>query len=146
MKKLYSLIAVTLVVGWVAGLGLVAPGRGVAISNKEAVCDGVGFATGVSGCGDAEASEGAVSGTVQKVINLLSLVVGIVAVIMIIVGGLKYITSSGDSSNVGSAKNTILFAVVGLVIVLMAQVIVRFVINRVDATKTTTMNSTSLVA
>lgn len=64
-----------------------------------------------------------------KAINIFSLIVGVIAVIMIIVGGLKYITSGGDSSNVSGAKNTIIYALVGLVIVALAQFIVRFVLN-----------------
>jgi|AntRauTorckE6833_2_1112554.scaffolds.fasta_scaffold24274_5 TRAP-type C4-dicarboxylate transport system permease small subunit len=65
---------------------------------------------------------------ITRVINLFSYIVGVISVIMIIIGGLKYITSSGDATNVSSAKNTILYAVIGLVIVVMAQVIVRFVL------------------
>jgi len=71
---------------------------------------------------------------VSQVINILSLVVGVVAVVMIIVGGLKYITSGGDSGNVTGAKNTILYAVVGLIVVALAQVIVRFVVDRATIT------------
>ncbi len=67
---------------------------------------------------------------VSQVINLLSLAVGVVAVIMIILGGFRYITSGGDTGNVTSAKNTILYAIVGLVVVALAQVIVRFVVGR----------------
>ena len=52
---------------------------------------------------------------------------------MIIIGGFRYIISSGDSGQITSAKNTILYAIVGLVIVLFAQLIVRFVIG--SATK-----------
>ena len=64
-------------------------------------------------------------------INIFSLVVGVVSVIMIIIGGLKYITSAGDSGNVSGAKNTILYAIIGLVIVALAQIIVRFVLAKV---------------
>lgn len=67
---------------------------------------------------------------IRTVINIFSLVVGVVSVIMIIIGGLKYITSAGDSGNVSGAKNTILYAIIGLVIVALAQVIVRFVLER----------------
>ncbi len=67
---------------------------------------------------------------IHSIINLFSLVVGVVSVIMIIVGGLKYITSGGDSGNVSGAKNTILYAIIGLVIVALSQVIVRFVLNK----------------
>ena len=77
---------------------------------------------------------------VKQIINIMSLVVGVVAVIMIIIGGFKYVTSGGDSGNVSGAKNTILYAVVGLIVVALAQVIVRFVVDRatLNASGTTT--------
>lgn len=68
---------------------------------------------------------------VHTVINLLSAVVGIVAVIMIIVGGLRYITSGGNDTSVTSAKNTILYAIIGLIIVAFAQILVRFTLSKV---------------
>ena len=61
---------------------------------------------------------------------MFSAIVGIIAVVMIIVGGIKYITSGGDSGNVTAAKNTILYAVIGLVVVALAQIIVKFVLGR----------------
>jgi hypothetical protein len=67
---------------------------------------------------------------IRKVVNILSIVVGVVAVIMIIVGGFRYITSGGKQESVTAAKNTILYAVIGLVIVALAQVIVRFVLTK----------------
>jgi hypothetical protein len=67
---------------------------------------------------------------VKQVINILSAVVGIVAVVMIIFGGLRYITSGGNDANVTSAKNTILYAVIGLIIVALAQIIVRFTLSK----------------
>lgn len=66
---------------------------------------------------------------ITKVVNIFTVVVGIVAVIMIIVGGFRYITSGGESNAVSGAKKTILFAIIGLIIVVLAQVIVRFVLN-----------------
>lgn len=68
---------------------------------------------------------------IRLIINIFSLIVGVIAVIMIIIGGLKYITSGGDSGNVTGAKNTILYAIIGLVIVALAQIIVRFVLTKV---------------
>ncbi|HET7672946.1 MAG TPA: pilin [Candidatus Saccharimonadales bacterium] len=67
---------------------------------------------------------------IATIVNLFSVVVGVVAVIMIIVGGFRYVTSGGDSGNVSSAKNTILYAIVGLVIVALAQFIVKFVLSK----------------
>lgn len=71
-----------------------------------------------------------VDNVVTQVINIVSLLVGVAAVIMIMVGGLRYVTSNGDSGQVGNAKNTILYAVVGLVVVALAQIIVRFVVSK----------------
>ncbi len=71
---------------------------------------------------------------VATVVNLFSVIVGVVAVLMIIVGGFRYITSGGDSGNVSTAKNTILYAIVGLVIVALAQFIVKFVLAKATGT------------
>lgn len=68
--------------------------------------------------------------TITAVINLLSSIVGILAVVMLIVGGFRYITSNGDSNKVGSAKNTVIYALIGVAIVALAQVIVQFVLNK----------------
>lgn len=78
-----------------------------------------------------ESSDGSFGFLAQRIINIFSLVVGVVSVIMIIVGGFRYIISGGDSSSVQGAKNTILYAIVGLIIVVFAQVIIRFVLTNV---------------
>lgn len=75
--------------------------------------------------------ESSIESLVKTIINVFSAIVGSIAVIMIIIGGFKYVTSGGDSNSVGSAKNTILYAIVGLVIVVFAQIIVRFVLQRI---------------
>lgn len=72
-----------------------------------------------------------INNIIKTIVNIFSLIVGIVAVIMIIVGGLKYITSGGESSNISSAKSTIIYAIIGLVVVALAQFIVQFVLNKV---------------
>lgn len=70
----------------------------------------------------------------KKIINVFSIVVGTISVIMIIIGGFRYIISGGDSGGVTAGKNTILYAIVGLVIVLFSQVIVRFVLTNTATT------------
>ena len=92
-------------------------------------------APGTAECEDinGEASAG-VNATVTLIINILSWVVGVVSVIMIIWGGFKYLTSGGDAASVTAAKNTILYAIVGLIIVALAQVIVKFVLGNVTST------------
>lgn len=73
--------------------------------------------------------------TLATIINVISIIVGVVAVIMIIFGGFKYITSGGEAEKVKGAKNTILYGLIGLIIVALAQIIVKFVLNQ--ATKAT---------
>lgn len=94
-------------------------------ASVDAACEGIKAAGG--NCDKATGQKG-FNDIIITIINILSVVVGAISVIMIIVGGLRYIISAGDSNGVQGAKNTILYALVGLVIVLFSQVIVRFVL------------------
>jgi hypothetical protein len=99
---------------------------------ENGLCTGANLSTTPETCSNTTATASSkVDTIITTVINIFSLVVGVVSVIMIIIGGLKYITSGGDSGNVSGAKNTILYAIIGLVIVALAQVIVKFVLGRV---------------
>lgn len=69
-------------------------------------------------------------GLLIKATRVLAIVAGIAAVIVIIVAGLQYITAGGDSKNVSNAKNTILYASIGLVIIIAAQTIISFVLSK----------------
>ncbi len=64
-----------------------------------------------------------------KVVKLVSIVVGVISILFIIYGGFRYITSGGDSGKVGNAKNTLIYAVIGLIVVALAQIIVNFVLT-----------------
>lgn len=68
---------------------------------------------------------------ITQVVRIFSAIVGVVSIIMIIYGGFKYISSGGDSGKVTEAKNTIIYAVIGLVVVALAQFIVKFVLDKV---------------
>lgn len=96
-------------------------------SAKEQACEGSQLGASAPDCSGASTE---IDSLIASIINLLSIVVGIIAVIMIIVSGLRFITSGGDSNSVSSARNGILYALVGIVLVVLAQVIVRFIINR----------------
>jgi hypothetical protein len=67
------------------------------------------------------------SAQVTNIFNATLAIAGIVTVIFIIIGGIQYATSSGDSQAVSRAKDTILYAIIGLVVVMSAFVIVRLV-------------------
>jgi uncharacterized membrane protein len=89
----------------------------------------------LSGNAQAQPQECNTAGTtannlVATIINIISVVVGIVAVIMIIYAGFRYVTSGGRDDSVKGAKNTILYAIIGLVVVALAQIIVHFVLNK----------------
>lgn len=67
-------------------------------------------------------------GVFKRITNTILYIVGIVAVIMLIIGGIRYIVSGGDSKKVTDAKNTILYAIIGLIVCFLAFAIVNFVI------------------
>jgi len=94
---------------------------------------GTGTSTGGSGssgsiCGAAQSDE--LAPIIQNVINTLFVVLGMIAVIMIVIGGIRYATSGGDSSQTKAAKDTILYAVIGLIVAIMSYAIVNFVLER----------------
>jgi cytochrome bd-type quinol oxidase subunit 2 len=136
-----------------AGLLMLAPGLvvpaigGVASADiTTSLCSGTNVdstaGSGDTGCGSNGANDGqsAITSIGQKVIDAFSVLVGVVSVVMIIYGGFRYITSGGDSGKVGNAKNTLIYAIIGLVIVALAQVLVHYVIQEAS-TKSTTINS-----
>lgn len=67
----------------------------------------------------------------KDLVNIMLFAVGILAVIMLIWGGIRYVLSGGDSGAVSSAKKTILYAVVGLIVAILAYAIVNFVITTI---------------
>lgn len=70
------------------------------------------------------------NGVLLKVVNIVSIATGIAAVFAIVFAGIQFVLSSGDAAKVGSAKDTILYAVIGLVVVLLARTIITLVVNR----------------
>ena len=103
---------------------------GAPVNVADAVCGGASLNATASArkCPTSDTTDTTLNNVIKTVINLFSLVVGFVSVLMIIFGGFKYITSGGDAGNVKAAKSTILYAIIGLVIVAVAQVLVRIVL------------------
>ena len=69
------------------------------------------------------------TGIFKTITNTVLYIVGVVAVIMLIIGGIKYVISGGDAKKVTDAKNTVLYAIIGLIIAFLAFAIVNFVIT-----------------
>jgi hypothetical protein len=124
-KKIVVLASCFVLVGAIAG-----PSQSASAlfeNAKNDACAGVALSEGTTECPD---NSGRVSGVLKTGINMFSIIIGIIAVIMIIISGLRYITSAGDSNSVNGAKNTLLYALIGLVIVALAQIIVQFVLGK----------------
>jgi len=123
MKSMFKLVLSVLICGIVTLTGL--SGFASAASLQEgaqaAKCDGCPSDL----FGDA--------GIFKQVTNTILYIVGIIAVIMLIIGGIKYVVSGGDSKKVTDAKNTVLYAIIGLVIAFLAFAIVNFVISALPA-------------
>ena len=84
------------------------------------------------------------NGVFTQITNTVLYVVGIISVIMLIYGGLRYVISGGDSKKVTDAKNTILYAIIGLIISILAFAIVNFVINAVTGENNSAANTDHL--
>lgn len=104
-----------------------------AAGSKASVCEGINSIkdAGTEQCDPAATGAGSLGTFINNIINMLLFIIGAVAVIMIIIGGIRYVTSNGDSAQTTSAKNTVLYAVVGLVVALMAFAIVNFVLRAI---------------
>jgi hypothetical protein len=68
-------------------------------------------------------------GLFKKIVNILLFIIGAIAVIMLIIGGIRYVTSGGDQNHVTAAKNTILYAIIGIVVAVLAFAVVNFVLT-----------------
>lgn len=78
----------------------------------------------------AKQGSGDLLGVIKNIINVLLTIGGVVAVIMIIVGGIRFMVSTGDQSKIKAARDTILYSVIGLVVTILAFAIVNFVIDK----------------
>lgn len=123
MKKfiLASLALIGVVATAAATVPVISPAKAV---NPYGACDANSSSAICKGKGESLSE-----GFVKPTINIILWVVGVAAVIVIIVAGLKYVTSSGNPSAISSAKTTILYAVIGLVIAITAYAIVNFVLK-----------------
>ena len=136
-KAMLTLLAVPVLAAGVAGL--VAPHVGAAAASDSGLGlrKGVGSAKGNDqvSCLFGSEKEGCTegSGIFQIIVNVILFIVGAVAVIMIVIGGVRYTVSNGDSNAVTGAKNTIMYAIVGLVVAIIAYALVNFVVVNIGA-------------
>ncbi len=96
-----------------------------------AACDITGGAQSGAECAKGSNVPLSLEAQIRNITNTLLLAIGVISVIMIIIGGIRYALSGGEGDNTKAAKDTILFAVVGLVIALLSYAIVNFVLGRI---------------
>lgn len=126
MNKVKLTVFSLVFMGLTAAASLIAP-------SAYAVLDPIGDACGTTGGTSAICKGGSPDGgktEVQNIVNLLLYVLGVIAVIVIVIAGIRYATSGGDANAVKGAKDTILYAVVGLIVAILAYAIVNFVLGR----------------
>ena len=100
---------------------------------KKEACEGVASVDeeGAANNCDGTAANTGIKSTLEFALNLISIIAGVIAVIMVVISGIKFMTSQGDPGQVSSARQSIIYAVVGVVIVALSQVIVNFVVSRI---------------
>jgi len=121
MKRI--LLGLVAVASIALGAFALVPGTALAASgaSKTEVCSGIG------GCND---STNNITNTLRNVVNVFSAIVGVVAVIVVLIAGFQYVTAAGDSSKVATAKSTLIYAIVGLIVAALSQAIVQFVLKK----------------
>lgn len=110
---------------------------GVGSGLGEGAGEDTGGDTGSGGGGSSSSICGAAKqdeapDIIKNVITTILVILGMVAVVMIVIGGIRYTTSNGDAGQIKSAKDTILYAVVGLIVAIFAFAIVNFIIGRLS--------------
>ena len=129
LSKLFMAFAIALPL-FLSGVGtMLVPAYTAAQTPKDTVCEAI---NGPGQTCDKSTAPSDMSALVRTIVQILSVIAGVIAVIMIIVAGMKYTASGGDANKVASAKNALIFAIIGLVIVALSQFMVRFVLKQAD--------------
>lgn len=97
--------------------------------SKSDVCDGVGAASGGSGCTPTSGVSD-INTVIRTGLRIFQSIVGLIAVIMMVTAGMRFVTSGGDATKVTSARNTLLYGAVGIVVVALSEVIIQFALNQ----------------
>ncbi len=134
MKQLTSLLAKLLIVTplLLFAVSIVSPEASAACDTSNlSISTGADCARGNEQPADLFGGNNSIFG---RVTNILLFLVGAISVIMLIIGGIRYVISGGDQAQVTAAKNTILYAIVGIVVAFLAYAAVNFVTQALSGT------------
>ena len=129
-KSLQSLLIVPALA---LGVGLVAPVFQSVPAHAAAFDQGLKDGADSSKGKDQQTDLFGDNGVFKTITNVLLFIIGAISVIMLIIGGIRYVVSGGDSGAVTSAKNTILYAIVGIIVAILAYALVNFVVGSFSA-------------
>ena len=96
----------------------------VALAGKQNACEGLSQVGGACGTGQSD-----IGGVLKGVVEIISYIAGIIAVAMIIISGIRFITSSGDSAKVATAKTALVYALIGVAVAGLAQIFIHVVLS-----------------
>lgn len=125
-RRITNLITIAIVI--IVSLLIVQASQSVSVyaaDASDAVCGSLTEA-GESCVG----SQSRIQGVITFALNMLSWIAGIIAVVMLIISGLRFMTGGGDPQSISSAKRGVIYALVGIAVVILSQSIVRFVVNK----------------
>jgi hypothetical protein len=133
MKKRFTrlLVIISSIVTIAAPLVIAAPAQAALFDGAaQQACKGVALDDAAQCDPNNTNAQSTVNRVLATALNLLSIIVGVAAVIMLIVSGLRLVMSQGESGNISSARSAIMYALIGLAIVALSQVLVRFVLTK----------------
>ncbi len=122
-----SALALTIALGAIPALGLAMPAHAACNPNELTINGGINCATPSSASQKPLFGDG---GLFQKIANVLIYIIGAISVLMVIIGGLRYVLSAGNPSATSGAKDTILYAIIGVIVAALAFAIVNFVVGK----------------
>ena|ERR1700679_201070 len=137
MKRIINLITTTMVGVLILGGGVIAVPANVAAAptsaSASAACAGLNqlddTTCGASGNNSGQAKVGSLA---SNIVNILSYAAGLIAIIMIIVSGIRFVTSGGDAGKVAGARTALVYALIGVAVAALAKLFVHFVLNQTN--------------
>ncbi|HSX14959.1 MAG TPA: hypothetical protein VLE72_03595 [Candidatus Saccharimonadales bacterium] len=128
IRRLVSSLALTIMVGLALAPALTGPASAACDSSNLTISGGI--SCGAPASSSTTSLFGGSGSLFQRLANTLIFIVGAISVIMVIIGGLRYVLSAGSPQATNGAKDTILYAVIGVVVAGLAFAIVNFVVGR----------------
>lgn len=121
-----AMVAFSALTFMIVGMFVLSPAAHAAFEPIEEACK---LDPSAAVCADRGTTENPATSTLQNVVNIVAIIGAVIAVIVIIIAGFQFVLSNGDSNKVTNARNMIIYAAVGLVVIALAQQIIALIIR-----------------